>query len=307
MLGQPRAISSSVDLYRPLGFKVAPGGAVVIANSGDHEIIKLSFDGDVIWRVGREGQGPGEFGRLYRIAVGANGHVAAFDLRTRDLSWFEPDGTFIRRANLEHRVYAVGNLVLLPDDRVAMVAYVPGASRHAIHVFDTDGEHVNSFGPLPPVPRERQLRDWIAGFLNISGSDLIFTLNVPYEIHRYSNRGDLMEVIRREYDFPEGPGGQVATRDGEPVQILGPPRFVPHPLGVKDLGDGWLVGGVVTQPDTSIWDLFHNGELVASFPAPNGWFVVREVDPERRVLYVRSENAEGDLIYLQVPYTIEGR
>ena len=305
-LGQAREITSSVSLYKPINLEVGPDGAVFVGDSGAQQIIKLSPEGEVIWRVGHEGQGPGEFRLLYRIAVGQDGSVVAFDMGTQDLSWFGADGTFIRRVNLAVRVYAVGSIELLPDGRVAMLAYVPSANRNSIHVFDTAGEHVDSFAPLPPAQDEQQLREWPAGFLEASGSDLIFTLNLPYEIHRFSYRGELLESIRRDYEFTEEPaGGDVAIAAGERLRYLGPPGFVPHPLGAKDLGDGWLLGGVLTAPDASIWDLFHDGELVASFPAPNGWLTAADIDPQRRVLYVKSGNADGDPIYLQVPYTLD--
>lgn len=305
-LGRAREITSSLSLYRPINLEVGPDGAVFVGDSGSQQIIKLSSEGEVVWRVGREGQGPGEFRHLYRFAVGQDGSVAAFDLRTQDLSWFGADGTFIRTVNLAVRVHAVMTIELLSEGRVAMLAYAPSANRHSIHVFGTDGGLVDSFGPMPPVQVEDQLRDWPAGFLEASGPDLIFTLNLPYEIHRFSPAGELLESIRRDYAFAEGPGGgDVSTPAGERVRYLGPPRFVPHPLGAKDLGEGWLLGGVLTAPDASIWDLFHAGELVASFPAPNGWLTAADTDPQRRLLYVKSEDADGDPIYLQAPYTID--
>lgn len=304
-LGQPRNITASVRLYRPLGVDVGPDGALFICNAGDQQIIKLSFEGETAWRVGREGQGPGEFRALYRIAVGAGGRVAAFDLYDQDLSWFEADGTFARKVNLATRVYGVGAIALLSDDLVAMVAHVPGVPEHSIHVFSTKGELVRSFGPVPPVEDELQLRNWLAGFLDRSGSNLIFTLNIPYEIHRFSPGGDLLQSVRRGYEFPEGAGGKTPTRTGEGVRSLGTPKFVPHPVSAKNLGAGWLLGAVMTEPDSSTWDLFHNGELVASYAAPNGW-LVHETDPERGVLYVKDEDDAGDVVYLQVPYAIEG-
>ena len=102
-LGRAREITASVSLYKPINLEVGPDGAVIIADYGTQQIIKLSPAGEVIWRVGREGQGPGEFGLLYRIAVGQDGSVAAFDMRTQDLSWFGANGAFIRRVNLTVR------------------------------------------------------------------------------------------------------------------------------------------------------------------------------------------------------------
>lgn len=303
-LGLPRNITSKVSLYRDFGVEVGPDGAIFIANSGDAQIVKLSFEGEPVWRAGGEGEGPGEFRLLYRLAVGPEGDVAAFDVSGANLSWFAADGTFVRRSRLQTRAYAVGNMALLADGLVAMVAYVPQARQHSIHVFDMDGQLLRSFGPVPPVQDELQRRDWLAGFLSVQGPDLLFTMNIPYEIHRFSPHGEPLQLIRRDYEFTEGPGGEAPRRDGERVRFFGRPKFVPHPLGAKGLGGGWLIAGVTPQADRWVWDIFHHGDLVESYPAPNGWVVVA-TDPDRGVLYVRSEDAAGDRVYLQVPYVIE--
>lgn len=305
-LGPPRNITSAISLYQPLSVDVGPDGAFFIGDRGEGQIIKLSFEGETVWRVGGKGQGPGEFGLLYRLCVGSDGGVAAFDLGNQDLSSFAADGSFVRRVDLETRVHAVGSIALLTDGSVAMVAHIDRSPQHSIHVFDTDGSLTRSFGPVPPVRDAIQLRDWLAGFLYRSGSDLIFTLNIPYEIHRYSSRGDLLSSIRRPYEFPEGPGGELPEHGAGRAGFTGPPKFVPHPVGAKDLGDGWLLAGVIAEPDRAIWDVFHHGELVASYPAPNGWIVV-DTDPQRGVLYVRSEDDAGEAIYLQIPYSVDDR
>ncbi len=306
-LGDATEVTAKISLYRPIGLEVGRDGAVFIGDSGTQEIIKLSPEGEVIWRVGREGQGPGEFRHLYRIAVGQGGGVAAFDLRDRSLSWFEADGRFVRKVNIRPRVYTPMSLELMGEDLVALVGYLPNAPRHSVHVFDAEGENIFSFGPLPPVEDQLLLRDWPAGFLEPSGPDFLFTLNLPYEVSWFSRDGGLLMTIRRAYEFAKGPSdAQPATTAARGARFLGRPRFVPHPLGAKDLGDGWILAGVLTASDASVWDLFHDGELVASFPAPNGWLTPAAVDPRRRVLYVREDDAEGNPIYLQVPYTIDG-
>jgi len=52
------------ELFRVLGAVRLPGGGVVVANSGSGELRFFAADGTLVRRVGRKGEGPGEFTRI---------------------------------------------------------------------------------------------------------------------------------------------------------------------------------------------------------------------------------------------------
>lgn len=306
-LGEPRPIVSAGELYRPMGLAVGPDGSLVIADAGDQELVKVSPEGDLIWRVGREGEGPGEFLSLYRVAVGGDGTIAAFDFRKQEVSWFEPDGTFVHRDRLGLRMRQVGGMVLLAESHLALVGFAPSDPSHSIHPFDADLEHLTSFGPMPPNENAEVFRFWLPGFLHSTeAGNLLFTLNIPYRIHRFSPEGNPLEEIERPFGFEKGPEDSIVRRSlpGGKEAVSGSREFVPHPAGGHDLGDGWVLGHLRNAPERTTWDLFHAGELVESFPAPEQGCCVSAVDRGRRLLYIKSETAAGDSIYLQIPYEI---
>ena len=52
--------SGHAGMY-PSGMEIAPDGSVVVANTGDDAVQKYSADGTLLWRVGEDGNGDGQF------------------------------------------------------------------------------------------------------------------------------------------------------------------------------------------------------------------------------------------------------
>lgn len=67
-------------------------GLVAIANSGAHEVLVLHEDGALLGRIGREGDGPGEFRRISDMQALSPDTVAVFDAVHQRLTAFRIGG-----------------------------------------------------------------------------------------------------------------------------------------------------------------------------------------------------------------------
>lgn len=83
------------QLFRVVSAHRLPDGAIVIANAGTHELRFYGPDGTYRSSVGQEGEGPGEFMRLYRSWVRSDS-IWTFDTNNRAFSVFGLDGGFAR-------------------------------------------------------------------------------------------------------------------------------------------------------------------------------------------------------------------
>jgi hypothetical protein len=70
-------------------------GAVVIADAGNHRLIRWSLDGELLGTVGTQGEGPGEFQTIAWLQPTDEG-LALYDSRARRMSWFGEEGAFLR-------------------------------------------------------------------------------------------------------------------------------------------------------------------------------------------------------------------
>ena len=119
-------VGESVVLLRPFASTRAPlsMGATVALVSHQIACVVDSFESRIhcmdsrqravgVW--GREGEGPGEFRGLPRVMRGPNGNLAAFDIRSARMTFFEPNGTLVSTTTLPADVlwtdYQAGRLL----------------------------------------------------------------------------------------------------------------------------------------------------------------------------------------------------
>lgn len=128
-------------------------GRIVIGNGATNEIRFFSADGDYLETIGRRGGGPGEFYSLLWVGVAPGDTILAYDIRTQRLSWFAPDGRYVRGTQVDTHLwsgsiigqFADGSLVVVSNslplprsrpeglgiDTIALLRFSPDGGRSA--------------------------------------------------------------------------------------------------------------------------------------------------------------------------------
>lgn len=104
-LGGPQEFS---DIRGAIGLS---GGRIAVADAATSEIRIFSERERHLATIGRRGGGPGEFFALWWIGVAPPDTILAFDMQTRRLSWFAPDGRYVRGAGLDTLVEWSGSVI----------------------------------------------------------------------------------------------------------------------------------------------------------------------------------------------------
>lgn len=71
-------------------------GPVFVANAGTHEILALDEEGELRWRAGRQGEGPGEFSSLAGLQRWRGDTIVALDAARNVASLWTLSGEFVR-------------------------------------------------------------------------------------------------------------------------------------------------------------------------------------------------------------------
>lgn len=194
------AISPGEAMDAWIDAAVFPNGDLVVADMYTGSLARIGIQGELLWNSGGSGDGPGEFSRLYRVGVSPDGVVVAFDFSRRDLSFFSPDGEFIKRRQLELAFRQVDGVVPISDSLVAISGTVPVGmpfDDYAVHVFDDEGTHARSFGPLPETTEREVLGYWGAGMIRRAGrGEILYTRRLPYEVYRFDAEGTEVAVTK---------------------------------------------------------------------------------------------------------------
>jgi len=73
----------------------APSGNIYVLDMGGSSVSVFSYEGKLLHKIGREGQGPGEFNRPYGMAIQPDGNLLVADSDNQRYQIFDQDGNFI--------------------------------------------------------------------------------------------------------------------------------------------------------------------------------------------------------------------
>lgn len=111
------AMPADVFFESPSTLTCDPAGNIYVADSGAKNIKKFDAQGRFLKTIGREGQGPGEFGGLY-YSTFAKDHLVVWDSGNRRLCAFTADGEFVTSTGISYETGSVRRLRGLPSGEV---------------------------------------------------------------------------------------------------------------------------------------------------------------------------------------------
>ena len=92
---------NDVFFENPSSISCDPEGNIYVVDSGALNIKKFGVQGEFLKTIGREGQGPGEFGGLYYSTFAKN-RLIVWDSGNRRLCAFSPEGDYIESINIPY-------------------------------------------------------------------------------------------------------------------------------------------------------------------------------------------------------------
>jgi len=169
---------------------------IYVLDIRNHRLLKFDKKGNFIWKVGRKGQGPGEFRNPSSVAVNSLKEIWILDSSSL-IHIFDNQGKFRRTLNLRAEC---SNFQFLPDDRLFVNKPARGQLGFAAEYYSIEGELLEKFpdeyryGPNLP--------GWAGGgfgggFRFLEGRIYMILPN-RYEIREYDLEGNLLGKIKRD-------------------------------------------------------------------------------------------------------------
>jgi hypothetical protein len=155
------AARGAAELYQVVSAFRMADGRIVVASAGTGGLHVYGADGRHQRTIGRKGQGPGEFGRLFWAGRWRGDFIAAWDAQLARLTIFDAAGTTVRTVSPEaqfglfpqlHGVLADGSFVLASGiDPSRGMAMAPGVRRDTMTlvVIGPDGAVRDTLGRFP--------------------------------------------------------------------------------------------------------------------------------------------------------------
>lgn len=214
---------SGPPLYGVTGAKRLSDGRIVVASAGTKELQMYSPDGKLLSRVGRAGEGPGEFQTPVWVGALSGDSIAAWDVGLSRLSIFTPAGEFVRTVTPRGALGVFPMVVGVLDDRRFVLLTGSGTegldlSGKAVQrdsvtilVLRRDGEISDTIGRFPGTeqvalgsPREgflmRPLPFGKSTVAAVQGGIVFVGTGDRYEVSGYEPGMGLLALIRADRD-----------------------------------------------------------------------------------------------------------
>jgi hypothetical protein len=203
------------DLLRPRDAKRLEDGRIVVTDELAHQLKFFAADGTLLHAVGREGEGPGEFGYMWSVERFAGDSLMVYDYSQRRVSILDSDGSFGRSFPVAFgpNYWAQG---VLRDSLVFLAS--PGEGRRRTDItglywdstffilyrgpdlpIDTIGRYALSEQPGLGAGQPRPYHFGHRMQFALAHDRFYMGQSLTYEIGRYTARGELTGLIRRAH------------------------------------------------------------------------------------------------------------
>lgn len=158
---------TDTTLLQPMWLSAGSEG-VTVWDEGRKGIVRISREGAVLWRFGREGDGPGEFRSVRGIAHLPDGRVAVADNTSRRLTIIDANGKMIGEVGIQRNAFDVaglpdGGMVVFTEDDPAFLLFDESGAPAGALGFPHEG-----YRDLSSFSRQGRLQGtaegWVFGF-----------------------------------------------------------------------------------------------------------------------------------------------
>jgi hypothetical protein len=289
---------------------ISPRGDLYIADDLNTEILKISPDGNLLWKVGRKGSGPGEYRHPYRLAARGDSGIAVLDWGSGRVTLLSASGEVDAVYTLPFPFTQLDGFERLSDGRfvIAGMTTTMPALRGSLHVFSDSLRHLYSFGPWAEAADSAVVLYAGSGGISIDHrGHLIFTRKRPYEIQMFDVSGRRLGVAHVSTPIAFGLDDLIELKvfNGSSFRGLTPKSMeVEIPSPAVSLGAQGFLSGRSTFTTARVDLVSRSGTLIDSELLPNCDLIVA-VDPQRRVIYCRTMRDDIPGL-MRIPYAIAG-
>jgi len=179
-------------LNKPKGVRYNPvTNEIVVLDAGNMCIYIFSYDGKFKKKIGRPGQGPGEFMRLYSLTIDYKGNIYVKDLGR--IQEFSKEGKLIKTIRI-HPSWIYPNFSISADDEI--IINNPGDTCY-ISVLNQSGVLVKKIGKIDRKNKDERITMMASQGIAFKGLNkryyvVLFRIN---EIHIYAEDGTLYKKV----------------------------------------------------------------------------------------------------------------
>jgi len=192
-------------LYKPWKIRLNPKtNEIVVLDFGNLCLYVFTLEGKFIRKIGREGQGPGDFYRLDDFDFDSNGNIYVLDSVNLRMSIFSQDGKFSNSFRIASRFNPMNTSLFINNNDEIVVNL--SRTGYYFTVFNINGEILRSVGEIERFGKKRSNFDEMHGhgipIIDSKGNYYIFLSN-RFMVKIYDSNGELKKEMLLDSFIPK--------------------------------------------------------------------------------------------------------
>jgi len=283
-------------------FRVDDEGNIFVIDTKARKLTKFDKQGKLVWKIGKTGQGPGEFQLLSGIELGKNNSVLVYDIGNRRIAYFSQDGKLLEEISTANQI----RLFRVDDNSKGMfygtiILRFEGRSEYFLNKFDRNFNIIKQLYKLELKRVRNEINFYSASIrYRIRNDDnIVYASTSEYIFYIADEEDTIRKVIVNKYkpikitkadkkrEFEERYGGRTLPPE---LKFIFPDYYPPiEHLLIDDQDNIFVRTYERTKDGTHYYDYFDaEGRYIASFPMKETIFCIRG---DR--FYTLEEDEEG--------------
>jgi hypothetical protein len=283
------------ELFRVRGAILLRDGSIAIANNGTHEARVYGPAGELLRRIGREGEGPGELSSLEGIWTLAQDSIALWDADRKQVIVYDPRGAYARTVQVN---ITVNRPLAFANGDILVYTSVHDTNPRALHEtwwedflfvrYNAAGDSLNTIGPLPGM--EYMASDW-------QGQQLRARRGLGYQAATATGPNVFFYGDSREFRIltfePDGRLARIIDRVAQPKPVT------------PEIRDTYVRQRLATASSPELKQAYADYFATLPFPEYVPAYSAFAVDPEGN-LWVREWGPGGSADTIWSIFSVEG-
>jgi hypothetical protein len=191
-------IEEGVYLWRPLGLNQLPNGNIAVNDQKAHHILVFDENGNFIRKIGRKGQGPGEFGNPYSMTATSKAIIIGDNSNMR-IQFFDFEGNYVRSFKI---FKAFWDIESTHNELIYGISMRVRPEEEIVNVMDNDGVILNTFGKARfDIGKSNWLiPNMVTNISSNAKNELFLAFDYFPLVCRYNEKGKLLAEYKLNHD-----------------------------------------------------------------------------------------------------------
>ena len=292
--------ANGIYLWAPIGIEGLPNGHIIVNDQKVNQIFMFDERGNFIKYIGREGQGPGEFGNPFCMTTTSDAIIVADNSNMR-IQYYDFEGNFIQ----DFKVFkSFWDIAVSADGLIFAAPHRMSPESFLVDVLDEEGKLLKSFGEARFGDKSTwQISNWVK--INLNGrNELYVSFNSFPLVCKYSTNGDLKAEYKLEHKVLK------ATEKENQTRLKNQGNLMTVIYSIRTDISGFSI--LFNFPRTQILEYDYDGRLIDEYYYGRkthdtlfGDFVIREINgiknfyllkmaPEKELVILRPKKISSD-------------